>query len=107
MSVTELSETLRVTHPAIVQMVDKLVGHGLVKSEKDPGDGRKRIVCFTKKGQRLLEKVKPVWQMLEHIMEGLMQENEHLLNFNETLGELERALDKKDILSRLNKSITP
>ena len=50
----ELALRLGLTKQAIQQLVDLLVEDGLVERRSDPNDARGRLVCFTRKGLRVL-----------------------------------------------------
>lgn len=45
LSVTEVAERLRLTHPAVVQSLDDMAGMGLVRRAKDRSDQRVVVVC--------------------------------------------------------------
>lgn len=47
---TELARRLGITKQAVGQLVDDLVGHGVLELAPDPSDGRARLVRFTPKG---------------------------------------------------------
>lgn len=51
--VTEMAERMRMTKQAIGQLVDHLEGGGYVSRERDPGDGRAKLVVLTDKGRRV------------------------------------------------------
>src|SRR5450432_3292827 len=52
---SDLAAGEHVTHQAITQTLAALKRTGLVRSEADPTDGRKRIISVTSAGNRLLE----------------------------------------------------
>ncbi|HVU02887.1 MAG TPA: MarR family transcriptional regulator [Polyangiaceae bacterium] len=49
--ITDLAERLGVTKQAVSQLVDDLVGFGVLAREKDPEDARAVRVVFTEKGR--------------------------------------------------------
>ena len=51
LSIGQLAALLRITHPAAVQLVDRLVGHGFVDRRPGP-DARVRLVRLTAAGRR-------------------------------------------------------
>jgi DNA-binding MarR family transcriptional regulator len=56
LSIRPLAELLRITHPATVQLVDRLVAQGLV--DRRPGaDARVRMVTLTATGRRVTAEV--------------------------------------------------
>ena len=55
MHLMELSQNLLLDKSNTSRTVKKLVEHGLVKMEKDPGDSRQKLFSLTTKGQKILE----------------------------------------------------
>jgi DNA-binding MarR family transcriptional regulator len=55
--VRDLSKHLLLTQPSVSRMVDRLVAKGLVRKERDPGDGRGTFVCLTESGYSLYRRV--------------------------------------------------
>jgi DNA-binding MarR family transcriptional regulator len=53
--VTEIGDHLGVTSAAASQMLDRLVGQGLVSRSEDPEDRRVKRIVLTDKGRRILE----------------------------------------------------
>src|SRR5258706_7626599 len=64
-SIKAISDELNVSHSAISQLVSSLQQKGLIKSVISKKDARHRAITFTAKGEKLLEKIKPVWNALE------------------------------------------
>ncbi len=56
-SITELGERVGMTKQGCGQFVTQLVGTGHLKVERDPGDGRTRIVKRTALGHRTVKRV--------------------------------------------------
>jgi DNA-binding MarR family transcriptional regulator len=56
-SVGELAERLQIRHHSAVGLVDRLVAEKLVRREPSSGDHRQVIVCLTRRGQSVLEKL--------------------------------------------------
>lgn len=50
-TVTDLAAHLGVTKQAAAQLVDHLVAHGYVQRERDPSDGRVRLLVLTGRGR--------------------------------------------------------
>lgn len=50
--VTELAQLAQVTKPTVVYLVNDLERLGYVHRVPDPGDGRAKLVCLTKRGAR-------------------------------------------------------
>ena len=60
-----LTTRLGLTKQAVQQLVDALVGDGVVERRLDPGDARGRVVCFTPKGLRVLADANVVKRQIE------------------------------------------
>ncbi len=74
-SIKEISTSLKVSHSAISQLVSSLQQKGLIKSVVSKTDARHKHITFTAKGEKLLEKIKPVWEALEKAMNQLAEES--------------------------------
>jgi DNA-binding MarR family transcriptional regulator len=67
---TELTIRLRLTKQAVQQLVDALVEDDVVERRQDPNDLRGRIVCFTRKGLRVLTDANLVKRQIEQEFES-------------------------------------
>ena len=74
-SIKEISDSLKVSHSAISQLVSSLQEKGLIRSVVSKKDARHKHITFTAKGEKLLEKIKPVWEALEKAMNELAEES--------------------------------
>jgi len=54
--ISDLSEHMEITAPAVSQTVDKLVQSGLLERTEDPSDRRAKQVTLSPKGRELIEK---------------------------------------------------
>lgn len=99
LSIVDVAEELKLTHPAIVQYVDQMLSAKLIIAHKDSTDGRKRLVSLAPDGKQLLENLLPVLAILKEEMEGLLNEADcNLLN---TLSQIEKSLDERPMYQRL------
>lgn len=55
LSQAALTARMGISKQAVQQLVDNLVADGIVERAPDPGDGRGKLVRFTRKGIRALE----------------------------------------------------
>jgi DNA-binding MarR family transcriptional regulator len=55
---SELAELMRMSAPAISQMLDRLFGLGLVSRAEAPDDRRRKLVAITTKANALLERIR-------------------------------------------------
>ena len=73
LSVKELAARLRLSHPAVVQIVDAASAAGLVRRGRDANDGRRRRVALTAEGRRWLPLLRGVWAELARAQEELFR----------------------------------
>jgi DNA-binding MarR family transcriptional regulator/predicted N-acetyltransferase YhbS len=98
---TDVARALRLTHPAVSRMASEMTSRGLVRSEKDPGDERKRLLCLTGEGKELRKRLEPVWCHIAEATRELIGETGHdLLGALETM---ERSLDRRNMRERVRK----
>lgn len=103
MAITDIANSLKLSHPAIVQFANQLIKKKLIKASSDKKDGRKRMVSLTINGKKTLEKISP-------ILESIKEENKKWVesgsvNLLQILNELELALDEKSMYQRVKTNI--
>lgn len=99
LSIVDVADELKLTHPAIVQYVDQMLNAKLIIAHKDSTDGRKRLVSLAPNGKKLLEDLAPVLAVLKVEVEGWL--NSADCNLLSTLSQLEKSLDEKAMYQRL------
>jgi DNA-binding MarR family transcriptional regulator len=67
LAVTEIAERLRLTHPAVIQILGEMDQRGLTVAARDDDDGRRRQVTLTTAGRRLMLRLEDVWKELEAV----------------------------------------
>jgi len=102
-SIKEISDELNVSHSAISQLIANLQEKGLIKSVVSKQDARHRVITFTSKGVKLLQKIKPVWDALQQAMEELVNENEQSKKILEALTAMEKSIQKTGVFHRVEK----
>jgi DNA-binding MarR family transcriptional regulator len=55
--IRDLNRELLLTQPSVSRLVDRLTARGLVRKDRDPGDGRGTFVCLTDAGFDLFRRV--------------------------------------------------
>lgn len=104
-SIRQISNQLGITHSAASQMVSNLQEKGYIKSTVSKKDARHKVVASTPKGQKLLQKIQPVWAALQKAMlelGGGAAESEKMLN---ALTQLESRLDQKSLFERIENNL--
>lgn len=102
-TITELTEQLGYSQPAVTQIVNLLIRKKIVKAVKSKDDSRKKVITITPKGENLLLKLIPVWQDIENAVKELLSSTGYDVLF--ILNKLETELDKKNIYSRVMEKI--
>ena len=64
-SVGALATTLRITHASVSQTRQSLEAAGLVASEPDPADARRRRLALTDAGRDLVARLTPLWKAFD------------------------------------------
>lgn len=98
LSVTEIADTLQLTHPAIIHSVKKLNKQGYLKSRNDKADKRRNMLSLSAKGRSVVRKLLPVWKGIQKKAGELLNEADS--NLLEIISQLEFALDKKEFYER-------
>ena len=103
LGITEISESLQLSHPAVVQFVDQLLNRKLIKVSQDKKDARRRLVSLSTGGKKLLQQIAPVLKVIKE--ENRKWINEASYDVLEILSELENALDEKSMYQRVKISL--
>ena len=99
LSIVDVAEELKLTHPAIVQYVDQMLAAKLIIAHKDSTDGRKRLVSLAPAGEKILEDLGPFLAILRGEVTSWLNEADHSLLA--TLAQLEKSLEEKSLYQRL------
>lgn len=104
-SIKEISDELNVTHSAISQLITGLQQKGLIKSVTSKKDARHKAITFTAKGEKLLIKIKPVWNALQKAMEELTAENTQSKKILSVLKGIEESIAEKNLFERIEQHL--
>ena len=99
LGITEISDSLQLSHPAVVQFVDQLLKRNLIKVSNDKKDARRRLVSLSAGGKKLLQQIAPVLQVIKE--ENRKWIDEASSDILQILTELEKALDEKSMYQRV------
>jgi len=102
-SIKEIAEALKVSHPAVIQTAQMLAKKGLIQSSQDSKDKRKRRLALTPKGKELAVSLEPVWGCFEAAAAGLFAGAG--IEMLDAIQRVEAALDKEDMGSRIIRKI--
>lgn len=96
-SVVELANEIGYTHPSTISLLKELEKQGLIKSKKDRQDERKRFILLTPKGNELIEKMSPVWNVIGGALAEIAN-NEH--NLLQAIEQAEEKIAGQSFLQR-------
>ncbi len=98
--VTVVAEHLRMTHPAINQIAAAMANAGLLESQRDRTDERRRLLALSSEGRRLFNELLPVWKDIEAETASLLEQC--ALHLMDELGRIEKSLDALSMYERLH-----
>ncbi len=61
----QIKESLKLSQPAISQAITKLTKKGMISIDNDAIDGRKKIIALSKKGEAIVDQMRPLWRAME------------------------------------------
>ncbi len=103
LSIMAISEELGVSHPGVIQIIKELEKSGLVFSEKDASDNRKRMVAVSEKGLEMLPRLQLVWKAIVDTNLKTLQSQTHNLLY--AIEEMEELLEEKNQYQRIMETI--
>jgi len=79
LSVVEIANEIGYTHPSTISLLKELEKQKLIQSKKDKQDERRRLIILSPKGLELIEKMKPVWELVSKVLGEIADNENHLL----------------------------
>jgi DNA-binding MarR family transcriptional regulator/ribosomal protein S18 acetylase RimI-like enzyme len=99
LSISEIAKTLRLTHPAVIQITQMMTKKGLIQSSKDEKDRRKRQLSLTQKGKNLVPVLEPIW---EDFVAAIVNFFENIdVDMIDIIQKIEAELDKREMGERI------
>jgi DNA-binding MarR family transcriptional regulator len=99
LSVTEIAQRLRLSHPLIIKLVRELEALGLASTAQDPTDGRRRPVSLTAAGRRQARRLAELNALIAEAYRGLFAEAG--VDGLSAVERLEQALATRGMASRM------
>lgn len=96
-SVVEIANEIGYTHPSTINLLKELEKQGLIEWKKDKQDERKRFFLLTSKGEELIEKMKPVWELMSQVLGDIADNTNNLLA---AINEAEEKIASQSFLQR-------
>ncbi|TYA71812.1 bifunctional helix-turn-helix transcriptional regulator/GNAT family N-acetyltransferase [Seonamhaeicola marinus] len=90
---TEIQNSLSYTQPAITQAINKLDAKGYILFKSDEVDKRKKIIFLSDKGEKTLNKLKPLWKSIDFVIKDITTHNSNSLI--DTINKIENKLMDK------------
>lgn len=97
LSVVEIANEIGYTHPSTISLLKELEKQKLIRSKKDKVDERKRLILLTPKGQELIVKMKPVWDVMSSVLKEIADNQNNLL---QAINEAENKIMHQSFLQR-------
>lgn len=97
-TVGELAATLKITHVSVSQTRQSLEKSGIVTSQADPGDARRKKIILTAAGKQLVNKLRPIWTAFDQAALELNGESGDAVA---ALNRLDDALARQSIFDRI------
>lgn len=97
LSVVEIAAEIGYTHPSTISLLKELEKEKLIRSKKDKADERKRLIMLTTKGQELIERMKPVWEIIKAAAAEIADTQNNLMK---AIAEAEEKLKQQSFLDR-------
>lgn len=98
LSVVEIANEIGYTHPSTISLLKELEKQQMIISKKDKTDERKRLIELAPKGIELIEKMKPVWEIISKVLGEIADNENHLLK---AINEAEEKIAKQSFLQRV------
>ncbi|CAM4396183.1 MarR family winged helix-turn-helix transcriptional regulator [Zobellia nedashkovskayae] len=102
MTITDISQELRMSHPACVKIINKMKKKGYVNSRTDDNDLRKQLLELSEKSLKQLPVFREHWNAGAKTTKDLMENSPH---FIEELKEIELRISEKSYKERTLKHL--
>jgi len=103
LSISEIAQSLKMSHPAVIQISQMLVKKELVESKQDDEDRRVRRLKLTDKGKQMASALEPIWNDFE-IATARMFDGAGI-DILDVVERIEGELDKESISERIIKQV--
>ena len=98
-TITDVAQSLHLQHPTIIQVVNEMTEKGLLQSESDSSDRRRRRTSLTPEGRRFLKKLQPDWKAFEDAGREILKEGDN--DLIGAINKFESALAKRSLYDRI------
>lgn len=102
LTVTEISQELRMSHPACVKIINKMKKKNYITSKTDKNDSRKQLLELSDKAKARLPEFIKHWDAGTKTTEQLIKRSPH---FIQELTEIEKMVSDKNYMQRTLKNL--
>jgi DNA-binding MarR family transcriptional regulator/GNAT superfamily N-acetyltransferase len=102
-TVGEIAYLLNISQPAVTQFINALEKKKLIITSSDKIDKRKRIISLSKKGKETVQKLQPIWEVIDAEMKKLTDVESS--KFIEQIGIIEGKIKEKTFYFRVRESL--
>lgn len=96
-TISDLSQELRMSHPACVKIINKMKKLGYLKTQVDQEDSRKQLLFLSEKSLKQMNEFHKHWEAGIKTTEEMIRNSP---NFLKDLSEIEKLIEKSDYLTR-------
>ena len=97
LSITEIGEKLRFSHPSVIGIVKKMKEKGYLESRQDERDTRKQLVYLSVKATQNMPRFEESWKAGEAVIKDIL---DHNASFLQSLSSIEERLISSDFSER-------
>ena len=97
LGVVDLASEIGYTHPSTISLLKELEKQKLIRSKKDKKDERKRLIQLSSKGEELIVRMQPIWQLMVGVFTEITDTENNLLK---AITEVEEKLKQQGFLQR-------
>ncbi|WP_410221472.1 MarR family winged helix-turn-helix transcriptional regulator [Pedobacter sp.] len=102
LTITEISEYLRQSHPAVIKVIHKMKTAGYVNSVTDEKDSRKQILSLSDKALKAIPEFEKYWDACVETMKQLTEDCPHFLD---DLDKIEQKVQQSSYKERTLKNL--
>jgi GNAT superfamily N-acetyltransferase/DNA-binding MarR family transcriptional regulator len=100
-AVTDISQTLGLAHPSVIQITNAMIKKGVAASQKDSADSRRRLIQLTESGKAMRADLIEVWDDIRQSVDQIMQEAD--CNLLQDVEAVEKVLMHQNLFHRTEK----
>jgi DNA-binding MarR family transcriptional regulator/N-acetylglutamate synthase-like GNAT family acetyltransferase len=102
-TIGKTADLLNISQPAVTQFANALEKKKLIISSSDKIDKRKKIISLSKKGKETVQKLQPIWEVIDSEMKNLTHFDS--LIFTEQIENIENELKERTFYNRVHDSL--